>query len=797
MVKLLDCSSSFKTDLKLITLLILILLTLAFCGTTQADAPGQPYASYWHPNDLLTWSPETDPDAPFNRGNTPLADRFIGSIQVNTHARPNEAKIAALSIMYPSTSDNPSQGNQQLDVYAFNYWQYIDILVMWGGSAGEGLILAPNPDVIDAGHRNGVKVYGTIFLPPTQYGGEIQWVYDLVQTSGATYPVADKLIEVAAYYGFDGWFINQETAGGDAALATEMRNFMEYIQSTSDVGIMWYDSMVEAGNIAWQNALNDSNDMFFEDGTTISDEMFLNFWWNVNRLTNSANHAATLGRSPYDLYAGIDVQSNGLNTNVNWDALFPEDEPHRTSLGIYCPNWSFSSSNNQNKFYQKANRFWIGPNRDPSNTITTNAWKGLAHYVPAFSVINDLPFVTHFNTGQGHLYAVDGALLATRDWNNRSLQDILPTWRWISECDGNPLYPELDWTDAYYGGTCLKVSGDIAAGTPTHLKLFKTDLPVSIDTELEVVYRTTTSSGPTHLSAGVSFTDNPHQFYFFPLGDSSSSDWSDVRLDLSAYSGKTIAILSLQFHADEAVSDYSIKIGRLGVFDGSPDTIAPPTNIIGDTIQLIDAQTGTLRLYWDHSPDDIRAYNVYLRHSDTTRIFLGGTPNNAYFIQEISRTGSEDSVVIEVEAVGPGFTHSSASSAEFSWPEMSTPTPTPTARLTGVTIQIPGDTFHPGDSFWCSALVYNDSSTALTNTPLFVILDVFGDLFFAPSFSSSFDIYPAPWDSGETTVSVLEPFSWPTTGSTADGIYWYAALTNQDMTEIFGSWDMRSFGWQE
>ena len=37
-------------------------------------------------------------------------------------------------------------------------------------------------------------------------------------------PVADKLIEVANYYGFDGWFINQETAGGNAATATAMKD---------------------------------------------------------------------------------------------------------------------------------------------------------------------------------------------------------------------------------------------------------------------------------------------------------------------------------------------------------------------------------------------------------------------------------------------------------------------------------------------------------------------------------------------------------------------------------------------
>ncbi len=242
-----------------VALIIVITLT-GWIGSASADQPGQPYSSYWHPNDLLQWSPSTDPDAAYNRGNTPLADRFLGPVQVNAHARPNEARIAALSIMYPSTSGNPSQGGYRDSMSTpSGTGSTVDRLVMWGGSAGEGLILAPSADVIDAGHRNGVAVYGTVFFPPTAYGGQIQWVLDFVQRSGWTFPVADKLIEVAEYYGFDGWFINQETAGGDSALAQAHAGLHGLPSSeTSDIRIMWYDAMIEGGEIAWQNALNSS-----------------------------------------------------------------------------------------------------------------------------------------------------------------------------------------------------------------------------------------------------------------------------------------------------------------------------------------------------------------------------------------------------------------------------------------------------------------------------------------------------------------------------------------------------------
>ena len=396
---------------------------LAVC---QAALPGQPFASYWHPSTLLAWDPAADPDAPFNRANTPIAAQFLNpALNVNAHARPNEARVTSLAA-FASTSGNPSQGGLSMSYYALNYWQYIDVLVFWGGSAGEGLILAPNPTVIDAAHRNGVAVLGNVFLPPTAYGGQIQWVRDFVQKSGTTFPVADKLIQVAQLYGFDGWFINQETAGGDAALATSMRDFLKYIQTNSTLRIMWYDSMTESGSVSWQNALTASNDAFLQDGSRVADDVFLNFWWSASGLASSRTRAQSLGRSGFDLYAGVDVEANGYNTSVSWSALFPEGQAHVTSLGFYRPEWTRNSSSSVADFYARDNSFWAGWNRDPSNTATTNAWKGVAHYVPAKSPVNRLPFVTGFNTGHGSRYAVNGVTVRSGEWNNLSVQDVLP-----------------------------------------------------------------------------------------------------------------------------------------------------------------------------------------------------------------------------------------------------------------------------------------------------------------------------------------------------------------------------------
>jgi hypothetical protein len=125
-----------------------------------------------------------------------------------------------------------------------------------------------------------------------------------------------------------------------------------------------------------------------------------------------------------------------------------------------------------------------------------------------------------------------------------------------------------------------------------------------------------------------------------------------------------------------------------------------------------------------------------------------------------------------------------------------TVTPTATPLITGVKLEMPSTIFHTGDTCWCSVTVTIAEADPLYNHSLWVILDIYGDLFFAPSFTHEPDAWPGPWNSGQTEVMVLEHFTWPETGSSANGIFWYAALTTPDVSEIYGEWDSFEFGWE-
>ncbi|GAA4564154.1 endo-beta-N-acetylglucosaminidase [Planotetraspora kaengkrachanensis] len=649
-------------------------------GTGPADArstthqgpaaPGgsgvQPYASYWYPNTILNWNPADDPDAKFNRSQVPLRPR-VGdpSLKANANARAGEGRVASL-VSFAPTSNNPSQGALDANYYAFGYWQYVDTLVFWGGSASEGLILAPNATVIDAAHRNGVKVYGTVFFPPGVYGGQLQWVKDFTQKSGSRFPVADKLVEVAKYYGFDGWFINQETEGGDTALATSMRDLVKYAKGRSpSVGFMWYDAMTEGGQVNWQNALTPENDAFLSDPRKVSDSMFLNFWWSASGLSSSRSTAQALGRSEYDLYSGIDTEANGYNTFVSWDAVFPAGQPHVTSLGLYRPEWTWKSSTSRADFYNRDSRYWVGANADPSNTSTTSSWKGLATYVAESTPITAKPFVTGFNTGQGDFYNVGGVRVRTGGWNNLSLQDVLPTYRWLVTSDGSRLTPSLDFGDAYEGGSSLRLTGRLDAANT--VRLYETKLPVARSTKLSVVVKTP-AAGPTNLKAAIAFADAPTKFTTLDLGPTSGTGWERRTLDLSKFAGRTIAQIGLQASAPATVDSYDVRVGQIAVYDGSVERPAPPrkATVLGTTD--VTATRKSLRLSWKPSAHgSVHHYDVYRRNADGTRTYLGATPNTVYFVPRLDRAGAETSTTIEVEAVSTEYGRSHAARTTVAW----------------------------------------------------------------------------------------------------------------------------------
>ncbi len=215
--------------------------------------------------DVLNWSPETDEYAQFMKANVPLQKR--NEAFTATQANPLlDQKVQSLSLTedYGNEFFNPYQYSDDFAQYVFNFWQYQDIRASWHGTVTDptpdslfdpeagwwernyefGVVNIPNPAYTNAAHKNGVMSIGCIFFPRTEHTDD--WVW---QDENGRFPMADKLVELAKWYGFDGYFINAE----EALPASFMPMYEEFCRAMTSQGIY---IQVYASNHYGQNNQN-------------------------------------------------------------------------------------------------------------------------------------------------------------------------------------------------------------------------------------------------------------------------------------------------------------------------------------------------------------------------------------------------------------------------------------------------------------------------------------------------------------------------------------------------------------
>lgn len=682
-------------------------------GNQELTMNQQPESSYWFPAQLLEWNAAEDEDFIYNISSEPLAARVDTEKLETVNATQNkDTKVMAISIMNSSTSGNAPHGLNKVDANTFSYWQYVDMLVYWGGSSGEGLIVAPSPDVVDAGHKNGVPVLGTIFMPQTAHGGKMEWLEDLLaQNEDGSYPVADKLIEVAQLYGFDGWFMNQETEGTEEEPLTKehadrMKEFLSYYREKADgLKMVYYDSMTADGEMDWQNALTEKNISYLKDveGNQIADDMFLNFWWTIDglseqqiadldeetrayyeeslaRLTeeqllaSSASLAKENDIDPYSLYAGVDVQANGYATDINWKWFENEEGGTNTSLGIYCPSWAYQSSDGiMQDFWKKENTLWVNTKGDPSADMEYSddrQWRGVSSYVVERTAITGLPFITNFSTGNGYSFFKNGEQISMLDWNNRSVSDVLPTYRYIIQSEeGNNLTADFDVADAYYGGTSVIVRGSMAADKQSVIKLYSSEIAV----DSEFVFTTTAKAKGAAVNMDAVLTMDDGSEVVLPGDQAVGEDWTTVTYNTAELPGRTIRAIGYRLSASEDVNGLQFRFGNITMADSAETETSVVSNvqILGKEFDE-DAMYAGVRLAWE---SDVPAeyYEVYRINQDGTKSLLGVSNTTSFYINTLPRTDETNKSTFEVVPVNEMLAEGTSAQADMEWPDNSIP----------------------------------------------------------------------------------------------------------------------------
>ncbi len=630
---------------------ILTSAALALLGSWSAFAT-QPYGGCWHPKDTYNWSPETDPDAKFNRAKVPLAERFRESelMKANEYQF-YEGQVCNATILFNMCSMCPSQGANNFLGYQPTYWQYMDKLVYWAGSASEGIIIPPPAGSIDAAHAQGVKVLGQIFFPPPAFGGTQTWVRQIMTKEGGHYVYAQKLYEIASYLGFDGWFINEEIGGASteewvawmkefyAAAAADGKDYME---------IQWYDA----------RTMPDTSIL----GTHPNTSQFIEY----GRVGDFSEYAGKIiyedGTSPSEadiyskIYAGIQTVNSGLTGYYNSLNQAFTTTGHLGSVDLFCPEehaWkdcvnSLLGTADDNgtkayaaikKVFENERPVWTNTLGDPSRI--TSPWRGFSGAVLERSVITSLPFVSDMSVGVGKHRFVEGEIKGTQDWYHSGTQSILPTWRWWIE-NGPSLNVSIDWDNAYNFGSSFRINGSLSG--EALLRLYKTMIRVDGPAKVTLVYKGSVSAPSLKLSTASSVTPDAT----FEAAVTSHNGWNIATYDVSPLAGKTVYMMALGLKGSGA---YDMNIGRIAFTEANyvPAQVAVDDPLLKATL---NETGGDVRISWSYDwNNDFSHFDIYVTHSDNVRTLVGQTRDEAFFIPELKRINNEASARIEIVAV--------------------------------------------------------------------------------------------------------------------------------------------------
>jgi hypothetical protein len=173
---------------------------------------------------------------------------------------------------------------------------------------------------------------------------------------------------------------------------------------------------------------------------------------------------------------------------------------------------------------------------------------------------------------------------------------------------------------------------------------------------LKIVFKRNGLSGVDSLmQVGVATSAAPTTFSYYPAGTCRINGWNETTINLSALSGSNVAALALKFASETTVNSYEIRIGKIVIYNSGGAAPKPPENIQELNVVSWNGSVSG-RVKWDHVAGDHYAYLIYVRLLDGSLVFVGSTPSNYFYFENIAISGDFDSIV--VQTVAPDMTAS-------------------------------------------------------------------------------------------------------------------------------------------
>ncbi|WP_026531245.1 endo-beta-N-acetylglucosaminidase [Haematomicrobium sanguinis] len=656
-------------------------------------------------NDLLKWSPETDPHAKHFVCHIPRAERIAPFAQTQAHPSldPRVQMLAIDGDYRGSIYDERARAIGDEDyVYTFRFWPYLDVFSSWHGqltpdvpasavkdrnAAGRtyGVLELPNAGWTEAAHKNRARALGCWFWP--REGADFDAL--LAQDPIGTFPIADKLIELRRYFGFDGYFMNQEAALTTKQAAT-LRAFLEYLKAQDpECYLQWYDAMLPDGTLDYQNMINTENVSWLgTPGRPLCDSLFMNYGWLRGwdttgedgpdpDLTRSAQTVTDAGFDPFEVAFGTsEFQMGGFNPSERYSDLATPNKTPPVSWGTFVINemWQRGCSDGTTRtpegralYRQAEQRFWSGPRGNPlwsgrlseptmpgrSNIWNYEAFDGVAHAIVEKSPYARLPIRHTFNIGVGSGFWIAGQQMSQKPWNDAGNADPALTWQyWIDEKQPDTTTAALDESLVWEGAHSLALENGNSQPLECTVHLFKTDITVSEPTIARV---TAAHEGAVDLTLIVTPYEDPttqRTITLTPYGNA-AAPWRHYQASVPATIGR-IARVSLGISSPDASR---VNIGQVDILD-SEAAPGMPQNF---RVSSFDKTETGWQAYFDWDlAKDAYAYDVLAVQSGS-KTWLGRVHRDCFFAAGLD---AQPGSTFELVAIGENGARSDAAQAQ-------------------------------------------------------------------------------------------------------------------------------------
>ncbi|MFC2437581.1 MAG: GEVED domain-containing protein [Prevotella melaninogenica] len=563
----------------------------------------------------------------------------------------------------------------------FSMWNYTNLFGAWN----YGLFQAPG-SWADAAHRNGTSIFAGIkFFDHTTGGAANSWAgFIMTRNTDGSFRYTHPIINCMRFLGFDGINYNWESTNKyqDADNIAFHKELYKIAKSEgfNDFKIMYYTTSSSLTPYS-------SKYMWGQDKDNRICEVMLNydnsdFSWNMGSSVKEAER--TMG-SADGLYAGVWI----VSMDRRWNSLNNQDAK-RCGICLWGEHaesrfWSYNTGGDamsrMSNYQEYLERAFSGGNRNPlyrpeisnkGNNVEAQGttpplarFAGLASWIPERTAISgNLPFATHFNTGNGERYNYKGKKTAG-SWYNMSSQDVVPTYRWMvvkpeTEVASTDVQPSFTNEDAYTGGAALRLKG-VNNATATDVVLFKTNLTPSKGKVVAKVAIKTGKEGNNDSKLSLIVRVNG-AWKAYALGNTENANWTEKKVELNDITaGQKIERIGLRVKDSDA--DYNVLVGKLELND---DVTATPANVKDLTVQVKEETKNSLsvKAVWGIDKDpgqnptvyndeaNIDHFEILYKNGENGKVSeVGRTSQWATLVPNIQFTSVDDKPFIGVRSV--------------------------------------------------------------------------------------------------------------------------------------------------